>query len=116
MSHDDDPTNRLAVYASLAPGQPNHHVLAPIRGTWTQGAVTGRVIPNAAYDEYPALVHDPRGELVPVHILTSTDLPNHWERLDLFEGPAYRRAVLPVLTQGGQTLHASAYVLAQPSP
>lgn len=109
----DDPLTRLAVYASLAPGRSNHHVLAPLRGTWTQGAVTGRIIPNAAYDEYPALIHDPRGELVPVHLLSSPDLPDHWKRLDDFEGPAYRRTVLPVLTEGGDTLLASIYVLAQ---
>ena len=32
---------RLAVYGSLAPGQPNHHHLADISGTWRDGWVEG---------------------------------------------------------------------------
>jgi hypothetical protein len=26
----------LAVYGTLAPGQPNHHVVAPLGGEWTE--------------------------------------------------------------------------------
>jgi hypothetical protein len=31
----------LAVYGTLAPGQPNHHVLAPFFGEWTDGLIEG---------------------------------------------------------------------------
>jgi hypothetical protein len=31
----------LAVYGTLAPGRPNHHVVAPLGGTWTAGTVEG---------------------------------------------------------------------------
>ncbi len=35
----------LAVYGTLAPGQPNHHVLAPLGGEWTDGTIEGDLIP-----------------------------------------------------------------------
>ncbi len=35
----------LAVYGTLAPGQPNHHVLAPLGGEWTDGMIEGDLIP-----------------------------------------------------------------------
>src|SRR4028118_1413410 len=35
----------LAVYGTLAPGQPNHHVLAPLGGEWTDGLIEGDLIP-----------------------------------------------------------------------
>jgi hypothetical protein len=35
----------LAVYGTLAPGQPNHRVLAPLGGEWTDGMIEGDLIP-----------------------------------------------------------------------
>src|SRR5215210_2258175 len=35
----------LTVYGTLAPGQPNHHVLAPLGGEWTDGMIEGYLIP-----------------------------------------------------------------------
>jgi hypothetical protein len=35
----------LAVYGTLAPGQPNHHVLVPLRGEWTDGLIEGALLP-----------------------------------------------------------------------
>src|SRR4028119_1904853 len=35
----------LAVYGTLAPGQPNHHVLAPLGGEWMDGLIEGELIP-----------------------------------------------------------------------
>ena len=32
-------SHTLAVYGTLAPGQPNHHVLAPLGGEWTEGLI-----------------------------------------------------------------------------
>ena len=36
----------LAVYGTLAPGQPNHHVVAPLGGEWTDGLVEGHLLPE----------------------------------------------------------------------
>jgi hypothetical protein len=35
----------LATYGTLAPGRPNHHVVAPLGGEWTEGLIEGDLIP-----------------------------------------------------------------------
>ena len=50
---------------------------------------------------YPALVLDPDGADIGVGVFESVDLPAHWERLDAFEGPGYRRVVTTVRTSAG---------------
>jgi gamma-glutamylcyclotransferase (GGCT)/AIG2-like uncharacterized protein YtfP len=59
---------------------------------------------------YRALVLDPDGPAVDVHVLESDDLPAHWSRLDDFEGPGYERVVTTVRTPAGDA-DASIYVL-----
>ncbi len=85
---------RLAVYGTLAPGKSNHDQLDGLQGAWLNGVVRGRLIEHgwAARDGYPALVLDPRGPSVALQIFISPDLPDHWQRLDAFEGADYRRA------------------------
>ncbi|MFG0274474.1 MAG: hypothetical protein ACF8QF_05405, partial [Phycisphaerales bacterium] len=53
---------------------------------------------------------------VPVHVLESAALPDHWPRLDAFEGAGYRRAVVPVVRDGAMPIAASLYALAGPAP
>jgi gamma-glutamylcyclotransferase (GGCT)/AIG2-like uncharacterized protein YtfP len=60
---------------------------------------------------YPALVLDPAGPTVAVQVFTSSDLPDHWDRLDAFEGAGYRRVAITVQTHVG-TVRSSIYVLA----
>jgi gamma-glutamylcyclotransferase (GGCT)/AIG2-like uncharacterized protein YtfP len=60
---------------------------------------------------YPALILDPEGSAIDVHVFESVDLPAHWSRLDDFEGPGYQRVVTTVRTRTGD-LDASIYVLA----
>lgn len=104
---------RLAVYGTLAPGRPNHHQLAGLSGQWIEGTVRGQLHQAGwgAYLGYPAIVLDVDGPEVNVQLFKSSDLPEHWDRLDAFEGPAYRRAVTAVSTIEGE-LPASIYVLA----
>jgi gamma-glutamylcyclotransferase (GGCT)/AIG2-like uncharacterized protein YtfP len=48
---------------------------------------------------------------VAVVVFESADLPNHWARLDDFEGDGYRREVVSVATEAGDVeawLYASA--------
>jgi gamma-glutamylcyclotransferase (GGCT)/AIG2-like uncharacterized protein YtfP len=61
---------------------------------------------------FPRLILDPLGPLVDVHLLHSTDLPQHWARLDEFEGSGYRRAITTVNTAEGNCI-AWIYVLAE---
>src|SRR5215210_8493620 len=38
-------SHTLAVYGTLAPGQPNHNVVAPLGGEWTDGLIEGDLLP-----------------------------------------------------------------------
>ncbi|MDQ5812195.1 MAG: hypothetical protein M3358_15950, partial [Actinomycetota bacterium] len=38
-------SHTLAVYGTLAPGRPNHHVVAPLGGEWTDGLIEGDLLP-----------------------------------------------------------------------
>ena len=106
-------SRRLATYGSLAPGRLNHHQLTALSGVWSEGHVRGRLV-DAGWGAalgYPALVVDPAGADVPVHVLESDDLPLHWARLDALEGSDYQRVVVMVRTPDGD-VDASIYELA----
>jgi gamma-glutamylcyclotransferase (GGCT)/AIG2-like uncharacterized protein YtfP len=103
---------RLATYGSLRPGRPNHHQLDGLRGRWSAGHVHGRLV-DAGWGAalgYPALVPDEDGPAVEVEVFESADLPEHWTRLDEFEGPAYERVAVVVHGPDGD-VPASIYVL-----
>ena len=104
---------RLATYGTLAPGRVNHHQLAELKGRWQQGTVRGRLAEAgwAAALGYHGLVLDPLGPVVEVYLFESADLPDHWPRLDAFEGTGYRRVVTQVRTSDGR-LDAWIYVIA----
>jgi gamma-glutamylcyclotransferase (GGCT)/AIG2-like uncharacterized protein YtfP len=111
---DRTPDHRLAVYGTLAPGRPNHHQLAQLDGRWRPGAVRGqRVVAGwAAALGFPGLVLDALGEPVEVQLFESPDLPDHWPRLDAFEGAGYRRVIARIDTADGE-VDAWIYVLAE---
>jgi gamma-glutamylcyclotransferase (GGCT)/AIG2-like uncharacterized protein YtfP len=103
----------LATYGSLAPGRPNHHQLEGLEGRWSRGHVHGTVV-DAGWGAslgYPALILDPDGTPIEVHVFESVDLPAHWSRLDRFEGPGYRRVATTVHTTSDD-VDAFIYVLA----
>lgn len=110
-----DSIHRLAVYGTLAPGRPNAHVLAGIPGRWIAGTVGGELRHSGWGAElgYPGIVLTADGSSVDVMVLESDELLDHWERLDAFEGPGYRREITTVLTSAGE-LGAAIYVLAPP--
>ena len=104
---------RLATYGTLAPGRVNHQRLAGLEGRWQKGTVRGRLV-DAGWGAalgYPGLVLDPQAPLVEVDLFESADLPDHWPRLDAFEGAGYQRVVTPVRTADGE-LDAWIYVIA----
>lgn len=104
--------NRLAVYGTLAPGQPNHHVVAGAGGSWLDGTVRGRLEIGGwgAALGHPGLVPDPAAEPIPVKLLVAADLPSHLARLDEFEGVDYARVRVPV-ELAGATVEAWIYAL-----
>ena len=105
--------HRLATYGSLAPGRVNHFQLDGLDGRWSAGWVNGTLIDRGwgAGLGYPAMILDPDGSPVEVQVFESTDLPDHWSRLDDFEGPGYSRVVASISTPDGD-LAAYIYVLA----
>jgi gamma-glutamylcyclotransferase (GGCT)/AIG2-like uncharacterized protein YtfP len=95
-------SHTLAVYGTLAPGQPNHHVVAPLGGTWTDGLIEGDLFPVGwgATLGYPAFRPRAGGDAIPVKVLTTPELPGAWPVIDDFEGAEYRRVLVPVFTPG----------------
>ena len=105
--------HRLATYGTLGPGRPNHHQLSGLEGQWSSGCVRGDLLEEGwgAPQGFPGLVLNPAGEPLTVDIFSSDDLPDHWPRLDAFEGEGYRRVVTEVSTPDG-VVDACIYVLA----
>ena len=103
-------SRQLAVYGTLAPGQPNHDQLAGIAGEWRPCELHGRIGTRAAR----VFTWDPRAAAVPAMLFTSDDLPDHWWRLDEFEGPDYRRLLVPVFVDGTFLTVANVYEAAVP--
>lgn len=104
---------RLATYGTLVPGQINAHQLDGLSGRWLTGTVHGRLIEDGwgAAHGCPGIRLDPVGNEVAVHVFESADLPQHWARLDAFEGESYRRVSVTVETPEG-ALAASIYEIA----
>ncbi|WP_050928003.1 gamma-glutamylcyclotransferase family protein [Aestuariivita boseongensis] len=103
---------RLAAYGTLAPGRKHADQLAGLSGRWIAGHVRGHltVIPSGPAHGYPGLTLDTLADPVPVQLFQSPDLPDHWGRLDRFEGPAYLRVIAEVITDQGR-LSAFLYAL-----
>ena len=108
----DGPEIRLATYGTLAPGRQNHGQLSDLPGRWLVGHVRGSLIEAGwgAKLGYPGMILDPDGEPIEVFVFESRALVDHWQRLDAFEGPGYRRLAVDVSTDEG-VLPASIYVL-----
>jgi gamma-glutamylcyclotransferase (GGCT)/AIG2-like uncharacterized protein YtfP len=108
----DGPEIRLATYGTLAPGRQNHGQLSDLPGRWLVGQVRGTLIEAGwgAKLGYPGMIPDPDGGPIEVCVFESRALVDHWQRLDAFEGPGYRRITVDVSTDEG-VMTASIYVL-----
>jgi gamma-glutamylcyclotransferase (GGCT)/AIG2-like uncharacterized protein YtfP len=106
------PERALAIYGTLAPGGSNHHVVADIAGSWVEAALRGHRSTASwrGQPSYPAFRPDPAGPLVPALILVADELAGHWERLDAFEGPGYRRREIEVFDRSGSAGIGRAFV------
>jgi hypothetical protein len=68
----------LAVYGTLAPGQPNHHIVAPLGGEWTEGVVEGDLHPVGWGATLGYRAFRPRaGGLAPARSLRRTGVSAH---------------------------------------
>lgn len=106
-------THRLFVYGTLAPGRVNERVLAGVAGGWEPATTRGTFLPQGwgAAAGYPGIILDAHGPVVQGFLLTSPELPEHWARLDAFEGPGYRRVLTTVQRRDGTAVPAYVYEL-----
>lgn len=104
---------RLFVYGTLAPGQVHADQLTPVTGDWQPATFRGRLYPWGwgAAAGYPGLVPDQEAEPISGWVLTSSDLPDHWSRLDAFEGAGYRRVSGVAHDADGRPLSVHLYAL-----
>jgi len=106
----------LFVYGSLAPGHPNAHLLAPLKGTWKRGTVIGFLHNKSVENgyQYYGIELDRHGGPVQGLLFSSPRLEAFWPELDAFEGEDFKRSVTEVTLSGGKTLNAYIYELADP--
>ena len=104
---------RLFVYGTLAPGRPNHKVLADIPGHWEAATLKGKLVHEGWGAELgcPGILPSDEGEAVEGFIFSSSQLSEHWSMLDDYEGPGYNRVAVVVKTAGGIKLDAYVYAL-----
>lgn len=94
----DRPSHRLATYGTLKPGEANASMLEDISGEWGEGIATGVIRQQNGFPAFRGLL---TGDPVAVKILTSPQLPQHYEQLDQFEGNGYCRVLVPVQFESG---------------
>ena len=101
-----DRPNALFVCGTLAPGQVNAHVLAPLTGAWTEAQISGSLhdaawgathgCPGARLldNDIDKITADsfPRSVVKGV-LFESADLADFWQKLDDFEGIEYQAEI-----------------------
>ena len=60
---------------------------------------------------FPGILLDDSAPRVDGLLFESADLPDHWERLDEFEGPGYDRVRVTAHLADGRTTQAFIYVI-----
>ena len=101
-----DRPDALFVYGTLAPGQVNAHVLAPLSGAWTEGEISGSLhdagwgaahgCPGARLvdNDLDKITPDSHPTSVVKGVLfESADLADFWQKLDDFEGTEYQAEI-----------------------
>lgn len=104
----------LFVYGTLAPGQPNEHILGQINGHWQRAKVMGTLHEEGWGAEmgFPGIKLSKEGGQVDGWVFSSDELGRHWDRLDAFEGEAYQRVLTKVALVDQRSIDAFIYVLA----
>ena len=104
---------RLFVYGTLAPGRQNHSVLEHIQGVWERASLKGNLLHEGWGAELgcPGIVPTDEGEEVEGFVLSSKNLHEHWSMLDEYEGAGYKRVLVLVKTENGESIEAYVYAL-----
>ena len=104
---------RLFVYGTLAPGKPNHKVLADIPGHWEAATLNGKLVDEGWGAELgcPGILPSDEGEAVEGFVFASDQLSEQWPMLDEYEGAGYKRVTVVVETEWGEKIDAYVYAL-----
>lgn len=107
--------NNLFVYGTLAPGMSNAHVLADLEGAWEKASVHGTVyrVEWGPASGYPGILLNQDDAEVSGLIFTSDNLPEHWQRIDAFEGDGYTRVLTTAKLESGSAVQAYIYSLSE---
>ncbi len=92
-------TETLFVYGTLMPNCPNAHVLENIVGKFVPATVKG-YLKDAGWSAqmgYPGIKLDENGDTIHGFLFYSSNLINHWDNLDQFEGDEFDR--MPVIVE-----------------
>ena len=105
--------NRLFVYGTLAPNQPNARISCP--SGWPIGRrplLSAPCIPKAGAQQWAILPFKLIGtDSVKGFLLESPDLPGFWDELDEFEGADYRRVEVTAYPENGDAVQSFIYAL-----
>lgn len=94
------------------PNCPNGHVLEEIGGKFIPATVKGKLIDAgwSASMGYPGIRLDAGEDTIHGFLFYSTNLINHWEYLDEFEGAEFERT--PVLVERYDELEVDTFIYA----
>lgn len=103
--------DHLFVYGTLAPGEENHHIMEHMAGSWHPAVAKGEVQKQTVGDHsgYPCFNPNKVDKTVNGMLFSSTELDSIWSYLDAFEGAAYKRITIQVITESGSELTAYVY-------
>lgn len=103
-------TETLFVYGTLMPNCPNGHVLENIVGKFVPATVKGRLIDAgwSASMGYPGIKLDENADTVHGYLFYSSNLINHWDFLDEFEGQEFIRT--PVIVERYDELDVETFI------
>ena len=73
-------------------------MMAGMEGTWRKAVLRGSLRNEGwgAGQGFPGFLWDGSNTPVAAQVFSSRDLPQHWQRLDDFEGAEYQRILVPV--------------------
>jgi len=103
-------TETLFVYGTLMPNCPNGHVLEEIVGKFVPATVQGKLV-DAGWSAgmgYPGIRLDKKRDTIHGYLFYSSNLINHWDNLDEFEGAEFVRT--PVTVERYDELDVDTYI------
>lgn len=103
-------TETLFVYGTLMPNCPNGHVLEEIVGKFVPATVKGKLV-DAGWSAgmgYPGIRLDDQRDTIHGYLFYSSNLINHWDYLDEFEGAEFQRT--PVTVERYDELDVDTYI------